>query len=122
MDKDPIVKQREMTDNELIAEFMGIKIDPVGRTSYDENGRKRMNEVELEYDNSWDWLMPVVEKIERLDDAYDTRICFHADEGAYFCDIVDQENNELACQSSYTATKIEVVYKAVVEFIEWYNS
>lgn len=41
-----------MTDNELIAKFMG---EPFGKNA-DKNGL-------IPYHKSWDWLMPVVEKI-----------------------------------------------------------
>lgn len=113
--------------NELIAEFLGWeRFENPFRDIKKEDGYFRQPTDngtytivgELKFHTSWDWLMPVVEKIEKTEDQYDTRICFHADEGAYFCDIVDQENNEFAFQSSYTRTKIEVVYNAVLEFIK----
>ena len=47
-----------MNDNKLIAEFMGdLKI------ANDEDKRDYL-EYCVHYDISWDWLMPVVEKIE----------------------------------------------------------
>jgi hypothetical protein len=54
-----------MEDNKLIAEFMGHTF-----ADYDLGGLHYLidgNYVEynsLQYDASWDWLMPVVEKIE----------------------------------------------------------
>ena len=47
-----------MNDNKLIAEFMGYKVGERRR------GGGYMPENEMKYDTSWDWLMPVVEKIE----------------------------------------------------------
>lgn len=43
-----------MENNKLIAEFMGA----VGSPMYKPN--------EMKYHSSWDWLMPVIEKIEHL--------------------------------------------------------
>ena len=58
-----------MNDNKLIAEFMsgdfkvnahyGINIDFLK-----DNITAKQLENDLRYDKSWDWLMPVVEKIE----------------------------------------------------------
>ena len=68
-----------MKDNKLIAEFMGAvgtpKYNPtewdVYITGYldvdsdDENAQHFYTPDEMKYHTSWDWLMPVVEKIER---------------------------------------------------------
>jgi len=49
-----------MENNELIALFMGMKrgviVNEIGYYNVDE----------LEYNCSWDWLMPVVEKLEQI--------------------------------------------------------
>ena len=98
-----------MEDNKLIAEFMGWEYDEdndwyftphrveVGEDIYD-------NEVPaelFEFNTSWDWLMPVItnilEKCSELDDME-----------RYHC-IIDQ------------IPQIDHTYKAVVEFIKWYN-
>lgn len=55
-----------VNDNKLIAEYMGEKID---LNKWGENWRKVLsqhttNEVP-NYHQSWDWLMPVVEKIDK---------------------------------------------------------
>jgi len=90
-----------MTDNKLIAEFMGVKY-PMLKGS------------DLQYHTSWDWLMPVVDKIESL--GYDTELVNRLDDGGiYFC------INDSAVKASYGKTKIEATYDAVVEFIKTYN-
>lgn len=44
-----------MQDNKIIAEFMGLNIDRGVQSDYMEH--------ELKYHKSWDWLMPVIQKI-----------------------------------------------------------
>ena len=114
-----------MNDNKLIAEFMGMQHTDIGW--YD--SENVMSEYacqmvggntfeELQYDRSWDWLMPVVDKINGFTD----------DEGEFLYEvkispsrciisrglstIVDQPNGEDMKQ---------MVYIAVVEFIKEYN-
>jgi hypothetical protein len=84
-----------MTDNKLIAEFMGV--DYVDIDTYLENNK------ELQYHTSWDWLMPVANEIIKSRDEQ------NAD-----WDLTDL--NYALC-----TTNIEYVYKAVVEFIKEYN-
>lgn len=82
-------------NNKLIAEFMGIYSEKNG---YDYS---RIGNKGVHYYTSWNWLMPVVESIfERMD---------ARDESAD-----DIKKHLLLCN-------IEGVYKAVVEFINWYN-
>jgi hypothetical protein len=97
------------TDNELIAEFMGIR----HRKQYGIMGDTEWTEVEVTYrtsiaewqsakwDKSWDWLMPVVEKIDGIYD-YDRSM---------YNRVVELP----------VSTPINEVYKAVVQFITWYN-
>jgi len=73
--------------NKLIGEFMGVYSRKYG-FDYDKIGNKGIN-----YHKSWDWLMPVVQKIYSIDDNID-----------FFKDI-----------------NLETTYKAVIEFIEEYN-
>jgi hypothetical protein len=69
------------------------------------------------YDTSWDWLIPVVEKIETIDingemvilEAIGKRAKFILEFG---CRILPDNEGR---------SKIEATYKAVVEFIKWYN-
>ncbi len=98
-------------NNKLIAEFMGSNLNGLESWQYEE---------ELQYHTSWDWLMPVVEKIEE-DERYNidilqygTIISSNTKEQGYL-EIV----NNVADMSF--DRKIEHVYKAVVEFIKQYN-
>ncbi len=86
-------------NNKLIAEFMGLE---------KENGlylfTTPMDDYKtdtLYFDTSWDWLMPVAEKIMWDNDIEDSQ-CTNIAEA--LCD-----------------AKIDRVYDAVVEFIKQYN-
>ena len=73
---------------------------------------------DIKYHNSWDWLMRVVEKIESLHGAVtitknDCEIHTFKDDNY---DFMSNYNIEDDSKSTKEAT-----YKAVIEFIEWYN-
>jgi hypothetical protein len=111
-----------MEDNELIAQFMGWKLVEPTRPFQGnkfENGTDVMYTVQLCYDTSWDWLMPVVEKIGKLYEAnfpppedFMKKILAHEDP-------IEKEYIDVISTSIYTP--IDEVYKVVVEFIKWYN-
>ena len=90
-----------MENNKLIAEFMGLQFSKgeYYRPLY--NSGDWVSENELRYHDSWDWLMPVVEKIEDY-------LSDNVGKVGYFDD-------------GLTINDIEVRYQAVVEFIKWYN-
>lgn len=104
------------TENEIIAEFMGgWNKDPHTR-KYGINIPHMKNQWwdidELQYHASWDWLMPVVEKIENM--GHSTKIeCNGISTTVTISPNVSVWNNP--------STKIDKAYKAVVQFIKWYN-
>lgn len=72
----------------------------------------------LKYHSSWDWLMPVVEKINIMDDNEYDVIIFRRD-----CHINDRQ--QIIFESSVlknTETLILIVWGCVVKFITWYNT
>lgn len=104
--------------NKLIAEFMKFDshlgnvniIACLAIPEYDFN--------KLPYHSSWDWLMPVVEKIEQLDGLY-ISVKIHDS----ICDIIQHIPNgrtKLLFQRS-GGEKIQCTWQAVVEFVKWYN-
>lgn len=115
--------------NKLIAEFMGSTVTdkltckpyPSGLPSW----AMRMYDFDTlriggyDYNSSWDWLMPVVEKIEKM--GYDSRIHGNNSDDGFICDFVDSENNEWGLAITHT-TKIEAVWLAVIDFIKFYKS
>jgi len=96
------------TDNELIAEFMGLKMIDSKDIKEDTN----VNEYcfNPRYHTSWDWLMPVVEKIKSTIGIKSVDEC---------------SEKEWYITSGLTrlpiTTPLTIVYKAVVEFIKWFN-
>jgi hypothetical protein len=94
-------------NNKLIAEFMGISID--GEFAYIEDEGSPLEEVmpinKLKYHLSWDWLIPVVQKIG--DEYYNTPF--------------DETYSRLTEQYENIWT-LEDTYNAVVEFIKDYNN
>ena len=89
-----------MKDNKLIAEFMGVVFHDDENQYYNADGLHIGNT--LQYHTSWDWLMPVVQKIEDY-------LSDNVGEVGYFDD-------------GLISNDIEVRYQAVVEFIKQYDN
>jgi hypothetical protein len=104
-----------MKENKLIAEFMGYEL--VGNTYSKNNGMHWF--IEPQYHESWDWLMPVVEKIEctTIDNDDNSDNFFNVMIEVFECNI----NGGDICICKSGNTKLEATYKAVVEFINQYN-
>ncbi|MBK7377315.1 MAG: hypothetical protein IPJ02_17720 [Chitinophagaceae bacterium] len=65
-------KEQVIEGNKLIAEFDGYTFEPDSKLNnikgvFRKEGKLSMLENELKYHSSWDWLMPVVEKIAFTD-------------------------------------------------------
>lgn len=90
-----------MEENKEIFDFMGCV-----HSNNEEIDKWEMEK--LKYHTSWDWLMPVVEKIEY---EANVTICRQS------CHI---ENDDILIER-YGDTKIESIYLAVVAFIKWHN-
>jgi hypothetical protein len=95
----------------IVENYHGINIMkfPDGKT-YDLFG--------LKYHSSWDWIMKVVEKIEKID----RRITVHIGLKSTLITMYDKKGDCLYSRSCIDEnSKITATYKAVVEFIIWYN-
>ena len=90
-----------MKNNKLIAEFMGYEI--IYRPN--SNGFIEISDTELcdvddlEYNKSWNWLMPVIENIDHL-----------------------QHEPVMSIEKALSTRSIDDTYKAVVEFINQLNN
>ena len=104
-------------ENKLIAEFMELPTEVFkgGLLNYyhrEYNSGTWYEEHELSYEVSWDWLMPVINKIES-DERYDVEILQY---GTRILDNQKEIVNNIANISF--DKKIDHTYQAVVEFIK----
>ncbi len=123
-----------MENNKLIAEFMGGIISSVpnlinlpqtiGQSSILcvkgseglPSGTYKVERInELQYHSSWDWLMPVVEKIENL--GYEFTIVENR------CKVINNTDHSIKelFHIETIGSKIETTYDAVIEFINQYG-
>lgn len=106
--------------NKLIAEFMGADFNNEGDFCYFKLPDNKAHTVGgLKYHTSWDWLMPVVEKIEK-DFVNSSTISHHRFEDTYWCEFIDSEETQTGYAKSETS-KIEAVWLCVIDFIKYYN-
>ena len=121
-------------NNALIAQFMGVEkgkhthfmVEPFSLESY-------ATEDDLKYDISWDWLMPVIEKIESMKANFKVKSQWNEfTEKTYHQVVVNIEEGEMSKDRSCiydsvrvydyigdsSTDKINAVYKAVLDFIK----
>jgi hypothetical protein len=115
-----------MENNKLIAEFMGVKPLVLGGSIEYEmygvldciedfpNEKHFFVDDEMSFHTSWDWLMPVVDRIESLRNEDGNAYRFTID----MCNAKIDETNIDIIGGSY---KLDSTYKAVVEFINKYS-
>ena len=109
-----------MNDNKLIAEFMGMTYGDPNDDSVMIQMTSQGNEVvpiiTMKYHISWDWLMPVVEKIENL--GYEFIIVESR------CKInhnTDHSIEELFHMETI-GSKLDITYDSVVHFIKQFKT
>jgi hypothetical protein len=126
---------KDIEGNKLIVDFMGVKpvkgsdgyftySDGVFFSSRNDTREKTMEAIidYVKYSEQWNWLMPVVEKINGIVE----------DQGSYesaytvtirpdYVLIWSSENIEEIVKQEHGGTFIEMTYLAIVEFIKWYN-
>ena len=109
-------------NNKLIAEFMGMKYSD--KRSFNDGEWTHSIKSLSRFHSDWNWLMPVVEKIESFQDGedgdsmrghlYNFRIEQH------FVYILDGESMDVIIEMNGDS-KRDATYNAVVEFIKQYN-
>lgn len=122
--------------NRLIAEFMGFKwksfngkynvfIVPDG----EELKYKAFNlgGYWMPYHTSWDWLMPVVEKIESINDPHHGHFGVHISSNNCIIQGTNFRSSKIAKPPIYfsyrcSETKIQSTWLSVISFIKWHNA
>ena len=120
--------QEILEGNKLIAEFMGAKRKEYSITNREHylfrDGRKYLTE-NLIFHSSWDWLMPVVEKIESLptDKENGEEFQFSITGDGIAITQYDDGSGIIASRVNYLGkSKLEFTFEVVVEFIKWHTN
>ena len=98
--------------NKLIAEFMG---DKVLYSQLDYCTDEAFPFDDLHFHESWDWLMPVVEKIEGLGFEF-----FIVENRFKINHNTDQSIENVTYAEG--GDKLSITYQGIVQFIEYYNN
>ena len=110
--------------NKLIAEFMGYTGGSDFQYLTHPETLLDTNVDELLYQTSWDWLMPVVEKIEEIaiddDNLTIKEHRYQVDMSYTQCSIYDHVRDGVIA-SGDMGTKLLSTYRAVIEFLKEYN-
>lgn len=103
--------ENAIENNKLFAEFMGWEksLDPENMYDFPENFNDPLTKdyhcisvALMQFDKSWDWLMPVISKITCMQEFWDWEF------NSLFWDVFNQLD-------------ITEVYGQVVRYIQWYN-
>ena len=100
-------------NNKLIEDFLKSKVSPF-----------KKHILNKDYHNSWDLLMPVVEKIESMYDIDKNKFFVEISTGCSIFSIKREsffEDESTICLTRYADTKLEATHCAIIEFIKWYN-
>jgi len=119
-----------LKNNKLIAEFMGAEFDIENYTFdvlADEYNPMSLND--MLYNKSWDWLMPVVEKICNLNLGEKRQVIFDLcpSDKAAFLQVREQKDNlgypivRYYPEEHKNRLYLEHAYCACIEFVKWYN-
>jgi hypothetical protein len=95
--------------NKLIAEFMGVKIG-VDKYSWRIGVTEPLREEHLAYHKEWGWLMPVVEKINRLELVESSEMCQR--EPAFYM---------MPIRNALCDVDIKKTWQSIIRLLEWYN-
>lgn len=114
-------------NNKMIAEFMGMKYSD--KRSFNDGEWTHSIKSLSRFHTSWDWLMPVVEKIRNVTsydrDRFSTEVVIYGNKttiksGGYG----EKKHSKFFFNKTIRGANntTEATYYAVVEFIKWYNN
>ncbi len=105
-------------NNKLFTDFLGSRVTV---DTFFINGMYVTEKLEnLKFQSDWNYLMEVVEKIERL--GYHIRFYWNSGIKKNVCFIEKEYNSYNYIGNGLSIKKIEAVYNACLEFIKWYNT
>jgi len=125
-----------INQNAIIAEFMGLNKKIVHFEKFyswsdapffyttEESKEKVVENIAKysKYHSDWNWLMEVVEKIEKTRRSQWSKYTFACVKISSFgCDIIFYGNRKEIISDIVRPSKIEAVYDACVKFIKWHN-
>lgn len=110
--------------NKLIAEFMGGYLNMDSVQSSNEWIFPDFHTNELLYHSSWDWLMPVIEKANKICNEKGQDLSNRSREQKHLSNQLDNPLHWKSWSYHYIglSTDINMVYKKTVDFIEWHNN
>lgn len=101
---------KEYENNCMIAEFMDLR----------STGMSVYKPSEYKYHTSYEWLMPVVHKINGIRNDRDEFV-FTLTIGPGKCTLVDNAENVTILERIHGATEVELLYRTVIDSIKWIN-
>ena len=126
--------QTIIENNKLIAKFMGARFISDGMNAPDSKdvfipifGSCRVDTIDLgkgkilKFHASWEWIMPVVEKINNFKIQGNPEIRIGKRTELFYSPLVDNGDNVQNLFKSYPDASVISVYLIVTEFINWYN-
>lgn len=116
-DGDPVNDETEwQVANDEWLDKMGI--EDVGDFIVNVKEDKYHNWEDVNYHTSWDWMMPVVEKIRNL--GYHIEITISVDCSVDIIKLRGDPSKDVLHIVAYSSA-IDAVYTAIYQFITWYN-
>lgn len=125
MTQQQIDEQKIIEGNILISEFLEDEINANITQVYPKGtyGCGGCYNVEsLRYHYCWDWIIPVVEKIEHCEEENNKGYSFHVvifDKDCHIFEYLEEDETPIIKREA--SSKIEATWLAVVDFIKWYN-
>lgn len=106
------MEQKEILEgNKLIAEFMNAKQDQY-KQWFGHIGYMGTQVRDFKYNSSWDWIMPVIEKITET---------IHNPTDEYYHALNHYKHNNYNLFDLGITSSLRAVHNYVVEFIKWHN-
>ena len=109
----------DAVDDRTIAYYVGESIMHTDNTE-NENDCDVFHPDDMQFHTSWDWLMPVVEKIFSLGYHYEIKPRYMMIKER----LSNDESEVVVFESNFKGqnkSQIEIIYQAVIEFIESYE-